>query len=272
MSNVRIWHQSITDLEVLPAYRQNLQSIAARLARSDTSVVIHGVSPGTYPKGMAPIAALRYPWLHHLLTTQVVQGAIAAEEAGFDAVAISCFFDPGLREARSLVDIPVVSACETSLIAALTTGEACGLIALDTHHAGFLGRLVSAYGLSGRVAAITPLDPAVTELELEGEVKPTELLERMERAAWHAVRAGADVLVPAEGVLNSMLVAEGIRSLAGAPVIDGFAAVIAHAEMLVHLRRKAALSVSRLGALARPGKAAALHMQEKAADTLRARR
>lgn len=269
MANVRIWHQSITDLDVLPAYKRNLQSIAAALARPETSVVIHGVSPGTYPERMAPIVALRYPWLHHLLTTQVVQGAVAAEEAGFDAVAISCFFDPGLREARSLVDIPVVSACETSLITSLTMGEACGMIALDPHHAGFLKRLVSAYGLSARVAAIEALNPPVTELELDGEIEPSELLERMEKAAWHAVRAGADILVPAEGVLNSLLVAEGIRSLAGAPVIDGFAAVIAHAEMLVHLRRKIGLSVSRLGALARPGKAAVRHLQDKTGRVLR---
>ena len=40
---------------------------------------------------------------------------------GYDAVAVSCFADPGLELARSLVDIPVVSSCETALLVASTT-------------------------------------------------------------------------------------------------------------------------------------------------------
>lgn len=237
VARTQIWHQSITDLVALPGYEQSIAAIAGQVARAGTEVSVHGVQPGTYPVGLAPIQALRSPWAHHLLVTQVVLGALEAERQGFDAVAISCFYDPGLREARSLVAIPVVSACETALTVALAQGDRCGLIALDLHQADFLRRLVRSYGLQDRVAAVVAVEPNVNELELDGQIRPDALITRMEAAAFRCLAAGANIIVPAEGVLNAMLASNGVRILAGAPVVDAVASLIAHAEMLVQLRR-----------------------------------
>src|SRR5690606_5915420 len=108
----------------------------------DTTVDLHGVRPGTYPDGMPPVEMVRYRWAHHLAFVQIVENIMAAEREGYDAVAISCFVDPGLEEARSVVDIPVVSSLETALLVSSTIGRAFGLLTLDDAMATTLGELV----------------------------------------------------------------------------------------------------------------------------------
>jgi allantoin racemase len=232
---IRIWHQSITDISRLPGYAQRLASIGTAAARNGTTITIHGVAPGSYPEGVAPIAALRSAWAHHLLSTQVILGAITAAEEGYDAVTISCFFDPGLREAREMSGIPVVSACESAVLAATSRGALAGLIALDRHQALFLRRLVAQHGLTKRVASIVTVSPEITEYDLEGNLSDDALLGRMEAASIRAVADGAGIIVPAEGVLNARLASLGIDEIAGVPVLDSFATLIAHAEMLVQV-------------------------------------
>lgn len=50
------------------------------------------------------------------------------------------------------------------------------------------------------------------------------------------MRRGA-LAVPAEGLLNTVLVRSGVHEIDGVPVLDSYAALLAHAEMLVRLRR-----------------------------------
>ena len=65
-----------------------------------------------------------------------------------------------------------------------------------------------------------PLDPPITEEELEGVYDGGgDLEERLEKVAQVAVDRGADLIVPAEGVLNTSVVRRGIRTLAGVPVL-----------------------------------------------------
>ena len=62
----KIWHQSIADLSALPGYADTLAARAATLVTPGTQVDVHGVSPGTYPSGVDPVEALRYPWVRDL--------------------------------------------------------------------------------------------------------------------------------------------------------------------------------------------------------------
>ena len=105
---MRIWHQSFTDLTVMPLYRKTLTDHAATVMGTDAAVSVHGLRPGTYSAGCAPIDAIKHRYVASVLELQICDAALVAARDGFDAVAIGCFFDPGLRAARSLVDIPVL--------------------------------------------------------------------------------------------------------------------------------------------------------------------
>jgi allantoin racemase len=267
--SIRIWHQSFTDLEQLPSYAVMLSEHVARVCAPNTTVEVHGVRPGSYPDGMNPIEATRYPWSNHVLASQIAWNALRAEREGFDAVAISCFFDPGLREARSLVDIPVVSMCETALLLGTSTGGRFGLLGLQGEQTFALQELARTYGATDRVVATLPIAPPVTEAELEGVYAGGgDLMERLERVAAEAVRRGADLIVPAEGVLNTSLVRRGIRSLAGVPVLDAYGLLLGYAEMLVRLRRSTGLTTSHAGPYGRPPGTASDHITAATAAAL----
>lgn len=246
--SMRIWHQSMTDITTLPEYAATLRQHAAVVCDPTTSVDVHGVMPGTYPKGTPPIEAIVNPWVDRMIGLQIVRNAVEAERQGYDAVAISCFFDPGLREARSLVNIPVVSLCETALLIGTAMGGRFGLIGLGEEQVFVLNELAERYGATNRVVVTLPLNPGVTEDELESvHGGGGDLVERVEAVAREAVARGADVIIPAEGVLNTALVRRGVATLAGVPVMDAYGTLLAHAEMLVKLQRSTGMTVSHSG-------------------------
>jgi allantoin racemase len=258
---IRIWHQSFTDVTRLPSYRTMLAEHARRVCAPDTELTVHGVKPGTYPEGMNPIEATRFPWSNHILSAQIAHNAARAEAEGYDAVVISCFFDPGLREARSLVDIPVVSMAETSLLLGTSVGGRFGLIGLEQEQSFYLAELAQRYGASGRVAATVPVEPAITEAELEMAYGGGgDLLERVTRAARAAIERGADLIIPAEGVLNTSLVRRGVTEIDGVPVLDSYGLGLVYAEALVRLRQSVGLTVSHTGYYGRPSARIAAHL------------
>lgn len=100
-------------------------------------VDLHSLRSGAYSESVPPVARVGYAYATHLADIQVIENIIAAEREGYDAVAVSCFLDPDLEEARSTVDIPVVCSCETSLLISSLVGRSFGLT-LDETMAGYL--------------------------------------------------------------------------------------------------------------------------------------
>jgi allantoin racemase len=251
--DVRIWHQSMTDLTRLPGYSGMLREHALRVGDGELRVDLHGLDARTYADGVPPVAMCGYPWFQHLADVQIVENAMAAERAGYDAVAISCFVDPGLELARSVVDIPVVSSCETSLIVASAVGRSFGLITLDRAMVRILTTLVRSYGYADRVVFLSAFDPPVDEFELDGAFKGSRaLIDRFTELARRAIAAGADVIIPAEGVLNTVLVRNGVRDIDGTPVLDSYGSLLRFAHLLARMRELTGLRTGRSGAYARP--------------------
>jgi len=266
---MRLWHQSITDLTVLPGYARMLAEHGRQVCDPGTSVDVHGVRPGTYPAGMAPIEMARSRWSAHLRVIQIVENVMRAEREGYDAVAISCFIDPGLDEARSLVDIPVVSSLETSLLVSSTVGRAFGLLTLDEAMAQRLKKLIRGYGFEDRVVCVDPLDPPLTEYQIDKAFAGSqEFVDSFSVQARRLIRAGADVVIPAEGVLNIALVRNKVREIDGVPVLDSYGAVLGMAQMLVRLRQRTGLRVGRGAAYFKPSTAVVNHLRRVTGEAL----
>ena len=88
---MRIWHQSFTDLDMVPLYRRTLVEHAAKVMDAGDSVTVHGLKPGTYGKDFVPIDAIRHRYLESLNEQQIVEAVLTAEREGYDAVALACF-------------------------------------------------------------------------------------------------------------------------------------------------------------------------------------
>ena len=68
---------------------------------------------------------------------------------------------------------------------------------------------------------------------------------RSEGYAVSPTYAGADLVIPAEGVLNEVVYANGLRRIGKATVMDCVGVVLMHAEMMVRARRVLGLEVGR---------------------------
>jgi allantoin racemase len=55
-----------------------------------------------------------YFYSKHMIEMSLYEAVMRSEEAGYDAVIVGCLYDPGVRVARELVDIPVIGPLEAS--------------------------------------------------------------------------------------------------------------------------------------------------------------
>ena len=110
---MKIWHQSFTVLEDLPAYKAAMEKHIKKIVRPDTEVEIHGLIPGTYPSNY-PGTDIGLSTLYTMHTMQWMVQAVKAHRAGVDAFAMCTIPNPLIREIRTLVDIPVVGYGESS--------------------------------------------------------------------------------------------------------------------------------------------------------------
>src|SRR5260370_24062997 len=166
---MRIWHQSFSDLDLVPRYRATLREHANRVLPPGDAVELHGLRPGTYGRDFTPIHAIRHRYLEYLNEAQICEAALTAERAGYDAFALGCFYDPALRAARSLVDIPCVGLSETCMLVACLLGRSFGLVALEESQRAQHEELAHAYGLRERLAAVVTMRPPIEEYMLEAD-------------------------------------------------------------------------------------------------------
>jgi Asp/Glu/hydantoin racemase len=260
---MRIWHQSFTDLTVMPLYRKTIAEHAAAVMGKDAAVSVHGLRPGTYTQGCAPIDAIRHRYVAAVQELQVCDAALVAEREGFDAFALGCFFDPGLRAARSLVDIPVVGLGESCALVACSLGRKFGLVTLCADQTDDYTDLMLAYGMERRFAGALALDPPIDEFALEADEKTArEIEERFDRACAVMIERGAEIIIPADGVLNEFLVRrKRLSARGGVPVMDSLGTLFQHAAFLVRLKSTTGTGISRHQMYAKPTRAMVEHVR-----------
>jgi len=83
-----------------------------------------------------------------------VQRAYEAEKKGYDGFIIGCASDLGLKEARSMVNIPVVGSTEATALLACSLGNKFSVITTDPTACGRAENLIRSYGLADRLASV----------------------------------------------------------------------------------------------------------------------
>ncbi|HYF09223.1 MAG TPA: aspartate/glutamate racemase family protein [Acetobacteraceae bacterium] len=249
---MRIWYQSMAPIGQLGRYAEALARHAALACSPGIEVSFHGATAPAYAT-RTPQELLRYPYAKHVLGEEAIGHALQAEREGHDAFVLGSFSEPFLPEIRSLLEIPVVSMPEAALLLACSLAERFALVALGATTAVRLRRLVARHGVESRVSGIHPFPRQTDESELEAAFdNPAPLIATFTEAAERAVANGADVVIPAEGVLNEVLVANGVRRVDGATVMDCVGAALLQAEMMVAVRKRLGLGVGRRWSYATP--------------------
>lgn len=170
-----------------------------------------------------------------LAAPYIVELAEKAERDKFDAVVISCFFDPGLKSAREALSIPVTSAGESSLHLACSLGERIGIVTTVSNSIPVIRHQVRSLGLESHLATVRAVSLGV--LELDGGANTVNALFRESMSAIAEDKADTIVLgctgmAEAAAALRGKIRAANID----VPVVDPLRAAIQLAEALVKLK------------------------------------
>jgi hypothetical protein len=242
---MRICYQSMTAFAEMGAYADRLRAHATAVVMPGTEVRFQGLAPELYG-GLVPGDVFPYPYLKYLVQDAALECCVQAERAGFDAFVIGSFSEPHLRQSRSAVDIPVLSMPESAFLTACSLAEKFALVTLSPKYARRVTEVVGRHGMGLRLAGIFTLGDDLGEREASAALDdPRDMLRAFEAASRQAIAAGADMLLPAEGILNEVVHAAHLTSLDGAAVMDCVGVTLLHAEMLVRARRALGLGYGR---------------------------
>jgi allantoin racemase len=245
---MRIWEQGLVATYSLSGYKELILAHYDAFRRPDTQIAVHGVRDDVTPESVAIAGkAVNYAYLHRLHENQCIENCIRAEREGFDAVVLGILQDPGLQEARSIVDIPVVGYGETSMLTARMLGDRFAFICINPGMEGLIQSRIDAIGLAAHAAPNMYMDCGYDDLSAAVQGRPQAFLDAFRKSAAVALRDHkVDVLLPGQTIIAELLWKAGIASFEGAPVLDPRLAILRTVEMMVDLR-KAGVGVTRRG-------------------------
>lgn len=234
----RILYLSLSNATYSANYHPFLRSYIDAFVGPGTEVEIRGARVGR-------IDSFRF--FEALDSISILDSVLDAEQSGFDAVAIGNILDPALREARSMVDIPVLGLGETCMTTACLMGSRFGLVGVNPFFGGRFEENVARYGLRERLAGIEFMGLTPHELDVcfSDPDRREHALESFRTAARGTLDRGAEVVIPAGGRIAAFLNANGVREVDGAPVLDGTAALLATTEAAIRIRAAQGTFVSR---------------------------
>lgn len=190
-----------------------------------------------------------YPTLLNKL--DVVEEALAAQDAGADAVMVACSGDPGVLEARTLLNIPVVGPMEAALHLAATYGRKIGIVTVqDRSWVEYCEALADNCGLSSRLVGVQPIETPSSVAFTTGFTTPEVIAKEVAETARKLVEAGANSIVIGSAGLSVMSSAAKLASVPGmdVPIFDCLSAGFKTAELRFNLQKGLGLPpCSRVG-------------------------
>lgn len=154
-----------------------------------------------------------------------------AERVGtFDAAIVAAFGDPGLGGAREMMGVPVIGLAEAAMLSACMLGRRFSIVSFARALGPWYRECVEAHGLAGRLASIRLLEGEFASIADVGTEKADLLVALANRAV---VEDEADIVVLAGAPLAGL--AASVKDRIAVPVIEGIAAAVKQAELLVAL-------------------------------------
>lgn len=184
---------------------------------------------------------LEYHYYEHLNLHQTLEWVRYAEKDGYDAAIIACFYDPGLREAREIVSIPVIAPAEATLHVAATMGHKFSIIVGRRKWIPKMDDNVRIYGLESKLASFRSVDYTVKMMQSD----PVGLESAILAASRRAIEEdGAEVIVL--GCTMESGFATRLSTELEVPVLDPVILSWKYAEMMADMYQRLGLRHSKL--------------------------
>ncbi|MBT9291612.1 aspartate/glutamate racemase family protein [Prosthecodimorpha staleyi] len=215
-------------MRILVANPNTSESVTERLLAVGRAAAAPGTElvGATAPRGVPYISSR----IEAQIGGAVLLETLAERAAGFDAVIVAAFGDPGLGAARELLDIPVVGYAEAAMVTALMLGRRFAVVTFTTAMEPWYRECIEANGLQGRSAGVRCADRAFTSIDSVQAEMEDHLVALAGRAI---VEDGADVIVLGGAPLAGL--AARVRGRVPVPCVDAMVAAVKQAEALVAL-------------------------------------
>ena len=231
---MKLWYQSMSRQQAWGEYSAALKRILDSVRDPGTGIDVHGITKlgGTTPQ---------FHYLDYLETGEVLENVQTAVRQGYDAFLIGNIGDPGLQAAREIATMPVLALGETSVHLACMMGRAFSLVTINDKFTQRIVDNIGRYGLASRLAAVNRMQ-FERLLHMDAGFRDArvrkEILRQFMKAADANIDAGAEVIVPAGGVVMALLADAGVHEAGrGTPILNGITALVKTAEAVVRLNR-----------------------------------
>ena len=236
---MKIWWQSSTPIHRLHDYRETLTAHLNAVKRPETEICVNGVDNGSMDLHYNAVVAM-----NSYGAGGVLNKIIQAEAQGYDAVAIGCFLDPAMQEAREVVSIPVLGLGETSMLTACMLGHKFSGVAFHCKQSQYYDRKAFEYGLASRHIPFGDLGIDFNEVQ-KGFSSPGQMREKFIAEAKRLAGQGAEVILAACATVNAIIRTENINEVDGALVLDCNAALLKMTEAMAELKASIGIGASQ---------------------------
>jgi allantoin racemase len=184
---------------------------------------------------------VEYHYYEHINLGETLEWVRKAEKQGFSAAIIGCFYDPGMREARELVSIPVILPAEATMHVAATLGHKFSILVGRRKSIPKMESNVYVYGLERKLASFRVLDFTVPRMFSERERLQKAILIQAKKAV---EEDGAEAIVLGCTIQSGFM--KDLTEKLQVPVLDAVVTSWKFAEMMADLYRKTGLKHSKL--------------------------
>lgn len=223
-----------------------------KVQRADTEITIKSSRRGaeTHPQ-MANSYGL------FLTGGEIIERIIEAGNEGYDAVVVNGTLDQfiGIQQAKSVVNIPVISPSEATMLFACMLGQKFGMVALGAPYLKpRMESIIMQHGLQGRAIPNPVKFMSVQHKDLMSKVMedPSIIVPDVVEAAKRCVADGAEVIILVGTNLGVACTLAGLASIdidgREVPLLNPLAIAFKMAEAMADLTTKLGLPpVSRVG-------------------------
>lgn len=164
------------------AHREGHDELFADMAR-DYKLPGTEVHVTSLPDAVGRFSHIEYRSYEGMVTAGIIRATRAAAKEGFDALAIGCFYDTGLHEARELSGNMIVTApCAASCEIAASISNRFGVIVGRRKWVDQMQATVHTLGHRDRLAGFYHVELGVTEFQADHQETENRLLAAGRRA------------------------------------------------------------------------------------------
>jgi len=215
----------------------------------DTTITLRGINRGTRGDQQR-MHDYRNSYFQLLSTQAIVEATLQAEQEQFDAVVVNCFDDPGVKEARAVVSIPVIGIGEASLLFGCQVGRKLGIVVPNMPgQIAFVEEQLRYHGLTNRLSqqGIIHGDTPFAEAWVKGLEDCQYTAADIRTLGTELIQRGADAIIVACGGLSLLCGAARLHSIEhneqAFPVIVPLTVALKQAEVMVSLQQQLSMPV-----------------------------